>query len=109
MLLIKYGINDDDFIFVKSHSGTRGTLRTLTKYLEDLCNHINITRKGNHKIRKTHISTFIENGINIDTVRELSGHEDEKTTLNNYCFDTNQEDKKKEQLEKSRNKIMSIS
>ena len=54
-------------------------------------------------------SCLDENGINIDTVRELSGHEDEKTTLNNYCFDTNQEDKKKEQLEKSRNKIMSIS
>lgn len=25
--------------------------------------------------------------MNINKIREIAGHEDEKTSLNNYCFD----------------------
>jgi len=47
-------------------------------------------------------------GININTIREQAGHEDEKTSLNNYCFDQNDDDVKKQFLEASSNKIMVI-
>lgn len=35
-----------------------------------------------------------QEGLNINTIRQYVGHEDEKTTLNNYCFDRNSEDEK---------------
>ena len=62
---------------------------------------IGIFQKSNHKIRKTFISSLIECGININTVRSLAGHEDETTTLNNYCFNTNEETEM--ELENARN------
>ena len=40
-----------------------------------------------HKIRKTYISALVDsNLININTIREMVGHEDERTTLHNYTF-----------------------
>lgn len=35
---------------------------------------------------------LLDSGFNINTVREAVGHCDERTTLNNYCFDTRTED-----------------
>ena len=52
-----------------------------------LCDDINIGRKSSHKIRKTYISSLFDSGMNINKIREIAGHEDEKTSLNNYCFD----------------------
>ena len=46
-----------------------------------------IERKSSHKARKTCISTMIDGGVNINTIREMVGHADERTTYNNYCFD----------------------
>ena len=105
---MKYGYYDDNFIFIKSRYKTRGTSRTLTKYLEDLCLSSGVTNKSNHKIRKTKISSMFDSGININTIREQAGHEDERTSLNNYCFDQNDDDIKKQLLEASANKIMVI-
>lgn len=51
--------------------------------------------------RNRFISSLIECGININTVRSLAGHEDETTTLNNYCFNTNEETEM--ELENARN------
>ncbi len=43
--------------------------------------------KGMHKIRKTYISTLVDSSlININTIREMVGHEDERTTLHKYTF-----------------------
>ncbi len=55
--------------------------------MEDLCKSCGIVIKRNHKIRKTCISSWLDAGVNINTAREMAGHEDEKTTLNNYCYD----------------------
>lgn len=105
---IKYGYFDNDFIFIKSRYKVRGTSRTLTKYLEDLCLSSGITNKSNHKIRKTMISSMFDSGININTIKEQAGHEDERTSLHNYCFDQNDDEIKKQLLEASANKIMVI-
>lgn len=51
---------------------------------------------------------MFDNGININTIREQTGHEDEKTSLNNYCFDQKDDSVNKKLLEESANKIMII-
>jgi integrase len=50
------------------------------------CEFINMDVKTSHKIRKTYISTLIDSGLNIDEIRRMAGHSDERTTYNNYCF-----------------------
>lgn len=55
----------------------------LKKYYERL----DILYRSSHKLRKTYISSLIDAGININTIRAYAGHADEKTTYFNYCFD----------------------
>ena len=55
--------------------------------------------RSSHKARKTYISSLIDVGININTVRALAGHADERTTYFNYYFDRAPEDEKKRLLE----------
>ena len=50
------------------------------------CEHLNMMIKTSHKIRKTYISTLIDSGLNIDEIRRMVGHADERTTYGNYCF-----------------------
>lgn len=67
--------------------------------LEKYCNHLGILHKSPHKIRKTYISTLIDDGVNIDTIRRLVGHEDERTTYGSYCYDRRSNKQVEEQLE----------
>ena len=80
-------LSDEDYIFINANSSKRITRYSINKYLYRLCDEINANRLSSHKIRKTYISSLIDGGININKVREIAGHEDERTTLNNYCFD----------------------
>lgn len=105
---MKYGYHDDGYIYIKSRYKTRATTKTLTSYLEQLCLSSSVTTKSNHKIRKTKISAMFDHGININTIREQAGHEDERTSLNNYCFDQRDDLEKERLLEASANKIMVI-
>lgn len=50
------------------------------------CENLDMMVKTSHKIRKTYISTLIDSGLNIDEIRKLVGHADERTTYGNYCF-----------------------
>ena len=84
---MEFGYFDEDYIFVSSQSSSRLTTGSINKYLYGLCDEINISRKSSHKIRKTYISSLFDGGLNINKIREIAGHEDEKTSLNNYCFD----------------------
>ena len=86
------GYYSDNFILISSQRKERSNARTITTYLEKLCTAIGILNKSNHKIRKTFISSLFDNNVNIDTIRETAGHADERTSLNNYCF--NQDDTK---------------
>lgn len=58
-----------------------------------------IIHKNSHKTRKTYISALIDGKVNINTIREMVGHADERTTYNNYCFDRSTEDEKKALIE----------
>lgn len=83
----------------------RGNARTITTYLEKICDSIAIPNKSNHKIRKTYISSLFDKGVNIDTIRRQAGHEDERTSLNNYCFDQSDNLQLEAQLENAKNII----
>lgn len=67
--------------------------------LKKYCKHLGILYKSPHKIRKTYISTLIDDGLNIDTIRRLAGHEDEKTTYGSYCYDRHSSKQVEAQLE----------
>ena len=52
---------------------------------------------------KTFISNLISTEMNINTVRQYVGHEDERTTLRNYCFDRDSEEENLESNSKGFN------
>lgn len=63
------------------------------------CNKMGTLYKSSHKSRKTYISTLIDGQVNINTIREMVGHADERTTYNSYCFDRHTEHEKQAQIE----------
>jgi len=82
---IANGVKDPDpYIFY------RGTKRVnhyaVQAFIKRGCEYIGITVKTCHKIRKTYISALIDSGLNIDEIRRLAGHSDERTTYNSYCY-----------------------
>ena len=104
----KYALYDNDFVCVSSKTGMRLAAKTFNSCLSRMCHKCGIAVRGNHKIRKTRISTLFDSGININTIREQAGHADEKTTLNSYLFDQKDEETKRQQLETAVNKKMTI-
>lgn len=64
----------------------------IRKALYKYCKILNIKRKSSHKIRKTVISSLIDSGMNIDSVRKIAGHMDERTTYRCYCYDRRTDD-----------------
>lgn len=88
----EYNRYDDGFIFLNMRNGKRITTDAVSTYLQNLCIKAGITNKSSHKIRKTYISSLFDHNINIDTIRRMAGHESEKTTLQNYCFDQTDSD-----------------
>ncbi|MBR3376719.1 MAG: site-specific integrase [Mogibacterium sp.] len=68
--------------------------KTFTKY----CRELGILERSSHKARKTVVSSMLDNGLNLNTVRQIIGHMDEKTTLNNYCYDRSDEQERYEKM-----------
>lgn len=101
-LNVRNGYYDDNYVFI-SQKKIRSSARTITSYLEKLCSAVGIQVKSNHKIRKTYISSLFDAKVNIDTIRRLAGHEDEKTSLKNYCFDQSDKDILENRLEQAKN------
>lgn len=101
--------NDDGFIFVPERGSGRIRAATVNYYLLRMCDKIGILPKSNHKIRKTYISSMFDAGINVDTIREQAGHEDERTSLNNYCFDRNDDYELERKLESVSNGVVKLS
>lgn len=69
--------------------------------VEKYCKKAGIKYRSPHKIRKTWISKLIDAQMSINSIRELAGHEDERTTFKNYCYDRKTEKQRKEQLEET--------
>ena len=94
----KRNVYDDDYIFINK-LGKRTNQRSVQSRVEKGCRAIGIPTKTMHKIRKTQISTLIDGGVNIDEIRRQSGHADERTTYNNYCFNRYSDEQTEQQIE----------
>ena len=88
------GVNDSGYIFSMTDAPVPYT--ELRKSFYKACNELGFNQKSSHKARKTFISTLIDAGVNINTIREIVGHEDERTTFNNYCFDRSEIEERNE-------------
>ena len=75
--------------------------REVNALLKKYCKSADILYRPSHSSRKTYISSLIDAGININTVRSYAGHADERTTYFNYCFDRTPDAEKKQLLEKA--------
>ena len=90
-------VDSEGYIF--SINGKPPTDRYVDDLYRSYCSQLGILRRTSHKARKTYISTLIDNNVNINTVRALVGHADERTTYNSYCFDRSSEQEKIDKIE----------
>lgn len=60
---------------------------------------IGIKKKSSHKARKTFISKLLDGDVNLNSVREMAGHCDERTTLANYYYDRSTDEEKMQLVE----------
>lgn len=96
------GFIDNNFLFVDEDGQI--SARAVSCRIEKYCKHLNIEQKSAHKIRKTFISTLIDDtDININYIREIVGHTDERTTYGNYCYNRRSEKQTKELFIKALN------
>ena len=75
--------------------------REVNVLLKKYCDKLGILYRSSHKSRKTFISSLIDAGININTIRSYVGHADERTTYGSYCFDRTPDTEKKMLLERA--------
>ena len=75
--------------------------REVNALLKKYCESAEILYRSSHSARKTYISSLIDAGININTVRSYAGHADERTTYWNYCYDRTPDAEKKKLLERA--------
>lgn len=78
------GWSNKEFLFL--NNGERMTTRTIKYRISKYCKQCDIMEKSFHKVRKTYISALIDSGININEIRKVVGHTDERTTFSNYCY-----------------------
>ena len=84
------GMGTDGYIFCP-HEKPLNTYTAIQKAITTYCRELEIEEKSIHKVRKTMISTMIDGGLNLNTSRQIAGHMDERTTLNNYYYDRSDE------------------
>ena len=87
------GVSSDGYIF--SMTDDPFPYDSLRDSYRRYCKIINTPQKGSHCSRKTFISALQDGGVNIDTIREMVGHQDARTTLNNYVYDRSKPDERK--------------
>ena len=69
--------------------------------LYSICDQLGILKRSTHKIRKTYISTLLNNNLDADFVREQAGHRYLKTTLDSYTYSTTRKDQNFEMLKQA--------
>ena len=95
------GYEKSEYIFV-GKDGQRIHSKALDTRIRKYCRYIGISEKSMHKIRKTYISTLIDSRtVNLNTIRDLVGHEDERTTLKCYCFNRQTDSQTQESIERA--------
>lgn len=80
-----HGLSDDGYIFSINENPL--SYYSIRKSYDRYCKAISTIHKSSHKSRKTYISALIDGGVNINEIREMVGHADERTTYGSYCYD----------------------
>lgn len=93
------GFVKEDYLFMTKNG--RIHARALDHRLRRYCKNSGIPVKSMHKIRKTFISTLIDNNVNINQIREIVGHESEQTTYQSYCYNRHTQSETERQLEEA--------
>lgn len=97
--------NGIDTEFVFSTSSRPLKYNEVNILLKRYCARLDIPYRSSHKARKTYISALIDAGVNINTVRAMAGHADERTTYHNYCFDRSTNEQKKKLIERALSQV----
>ena len=63
------------------------------------CVEIGTSPKTSHKARKTVISALVDGRVNINTIRAMMGHADERTTYKSYVFDRSDREEKARRID----------
>lgn len=92
-------IAEDSYLFTNGVSRVNADM--VTYRLRKYCTILGIPFRSAHKIRKTYVSHLIDGGVNIDAARIQVGHEDERTTLRCYTFNTKTQAETNEQFERA--------
>lgn len=87
---ISNGIQSE-YIFSDTDGRTFNRQRINT-CLYTYCNKVNIIKKSSHKIRRSVISSLLDNIANKKAVQSFAGHEELETTLNSYYKDITEDD-----------------
>ena len=97
-----YSCEGDDYIFMyRQHHITSNSIDS---HYERYCKQLGISKKGNHKARKTALTKIADNpNINLKDAMEFAGHRDVKTFINHYCFSRYSNEQKRMELEKTLN------
>lgn len=92
------GFQDHGYLFLNANGRIHG--RSVDTRIRKYCRNIGIDEKSSYKARKTYISSLIDAGVNINEIRKQVGHEDERTTYRNYCFNRMPQGETENMLEK---------
>ena len=96
---LMHGIPCDGYIF---GIGDRPlSERTVADYYAKYCAEIGCIPKSSHCARKTYISTLVDADVNINSIRELVGHADERTTYRNYVYDRSPAAERRKKIEEA--------
>ncbi len=101
---LEEGIKDPEYIFMMNDH-FKGFYDRLRKTFSSLCNKIGIPQNTPYSGRRTFISSLIDAQVNIRTIQNYVGHNDARTTLNNYCYDRSAREERARQLENARVQI----
>lgn len=95
------GVESDGYIF--SVDGDYCSYYAISDLYRKYCDKLGIPLKSSHKSRKTFISILLDANMNANTVREMVGHADERTTLQSYHYDRKTEDERIRLMESALN------
>lgn len=81
---------NDEFIF-KTKDGIYFNRQRVNTRLYSYCDRLGIERKSSHKIRRSVLSTLLDNVDNKKVIQNFAGHKDIQTTLKSYYRDITDE------------------
>lgn len=96
---------DSDYIFVTDPEHMLSFYNRIRKTMPVLCRDADIPTETLYSARRTFVSSLLDSGANLETIKRYVGHMDIKTTLDHYNHDRSTRTEKKAKLEAVRPSI----